>query len=93
MGKAVPPVSRRFEQGSVLANRSACRAWLSAALLHFDAHELHHMYPFVPGYRLHGVAYTPAERGRLLGLDPRGQARAWKKSSSFQNRTESGWEI
>ena len=32
-------------------------AWLSAVLLHIDAHELHHMYPFVPGYRLGGIAY------------------------------------
>ena len=32
-------------------------AWLSALLLHIDAHELHHMYPFVPGYRLGGIAY------------------------------------
>jgi len=31
--------------------------WLSAVLLHIDAHELHHMYPFVPGYRLGGIAY------------------------------------
>ena len=31
--------------------------WLSALLLHIDAHELHHMYPFVPGYRLGGVPY------------------------------------
>ena len=31
--------------------------WLSAFLLHIDAHELHHMYPFVPGYRLGGVEY------------------------------------
>lgn len=33
-------------------------AWLSALLLHIDAHELHHMYPFVPGYRLGGIAYA-----------------------------------
>jgi omega-6 fatty acid desaturase (delta-12 desaturase) len=31
--------------------------WLSALLLHIDAHELHHMYPFVPGYRLRGIRY------------------------------------
>lgn len=32
-------------------------SWLSAVLLHIDAHELHHMYPFVPGYRLGGIHY------------------------------------
>jgi len=34
-------------------------AWLSTALLHFDAHELHHIYPQVPGYRLRRIPYTP----------------------------------
>ena len=33
---------------------------VSRALLHFDAHELHHMYPFVPGYRLRDIAFEPA---------------------------------
>ena len=33
--------------------RCACpRAMSCACPSHFDAHELHHMYPFVPGYRL-----------------------------------------
>ena len=67
-------------------------AWLSMMLLHFDAHELHHMYPFVPGYRLDGVAYTPQNEVGYWG---------WIKAAKrvpgevflFQNRTESGWEI
>ena len=67
-------------------------SWLSMMLLHFDAHELHHMYPFVPGYRLHGVAYTPQNEVGYWG---------WIKAAKrvpgevflFQNRTESGWEI
>ena len=33
--------------------------WASLLLLHFDAHELHHMYPFVPGYHLRRVIYQP----------------------------------
>jgi fatty acid desaturase len=32
---------------------------VSRILLHFDAHELHHMYPFVPGYHLRHIAYQP----------------------------------
>jgi omega-6 fatty acid desaturase (delta-12 desaturase) len=28
-------------------------------ILNFDAHELHHMYPFVPGYHLHRIPYQP----------------------------------
>lgn len=33
--------------------------WLSTLLMHVDAHELHHMYPFVPGYRLRQIDYRP----------------------------------
>jgi fatty acid desaturase len=32
----------------------------SRLLLHVDAHELHHMYPFVPGPQLRRIAYQPA---------------------------------
>ena len=31
----------------------------SSFVLHFDAHELHHMYPFVPGYHLRRIPYSP----------------------------------
>jgi len=31
----------------------------STLLLHLDAHELHHMYPFVPGYHLRRIPYRP----------------------------------
>jgi len=34
-------------------------AWLSRLLLHFDAHELHHLYPAVPGYLLRRIPYAP----------------------------------
>lgn len=34
-------------------------AWLSRVLMHFDAHELHHIYPGVPGYLLRRVPYRP----------------------------------
>ncbi len=67
-------------------------AWLSALLLHFDAHELHHMYPFVPGYRLRHVDYTPQNevgcwRWILAAKRVPGEV------FLFQNRTTSGWEI
>jgi fatty acid desaturase len=67
-------------------------AWLSTILLHFDAHELHHMYPFVPGYRLHGVAYTPQNEVGYWGWI-RAAKRVPGEVFLFQNRTESGWEI
>jgi acyl-lipid omega-6 desaturase (Delta-12 desaturase) len=67
-------------------------SWLSVMLLHFDAHELHHMYPFVPGYRLHGVAYTPQnEVGYWKWI--KAAKRVPGEVFLFQNRTESGWEI
>lgn len=50
-----PPV----EQGQFTRSLRLPR-WLSAFLLHFDAHELHHMYPSVPGYRLREI---PVESG------------------------------
>lgn len=34
-------------------------SWLSWLLLHFDAHELHHLYPAVPGYLLRQIPYSP----------------------------------
>ena len=66
--------------------------WLSTVLLHFDAHELHHMYPFVPGYRLHGVPYTPQNEVGYWGWITAAK-RVPGEVFLFQNRTESGWEI
>jgi fatty acid desaturase len=67
-------------------------AWLSALLLHFDAHELHHMYPFVPGYRLGAVQYTPQnEVGCWRWI--RAAKRVPGEVFLFQNRDESRWEI
>jgi len=66
--------------------------WLSTLVLHFDAHELHHMYPFLPGYRLHRVAYAPHNEigcWRWIRLAKRMPGEVFL----FQNRTESGWEI
>jgi omega-6 fatty acid desaturase (delta-12 desaturase) len=66
--------------------------WLSALLLHIDAHELHHMYPFVPGYRLGEVHYETENEVGLL---------AWIKGAHalpgdlllFHNRLETGADI
>ena len=62
---------------------------ISRAVLHFDAHELHHMYPFVPGYRLRHIAYEPHNE---IGW------RQWVMSARripgdvllFQNRRDTG---
>jgi acyl-lipid omega-6 desaturase (Delta-12 desaturase) len=66
--------------------------WLSAALLHIDAHELHHMYPFVPGYRLGGVDYdTENEIGLLAWV--RGARAMPGELFLFHNRLETGADI
>jgi omega-6 fatty acid desaturase (delta-12 desaturase) len=67
-------------------------AWLSTLLLHFDAHELHHMYPFVPGYCLGRVEYIPHnEVGCWQWV--RAAKRVPGEVFLFQNRTTSGWQI
>jgi fatty acid desaturase len=64
----------------------------SAFVLHFDAHELHHMYPFVPGYHLRRIPYSPENeigwwqwvvRAKQLPGDV----------LLFQNRIETGWDL
>jgi omega-6 fatty acid desaturase (delta-12 desaturase) len=67
-------------------------AWASAWLLHFDAHELHHMYPFVPGYHLREIGYQPQhEIGWRQWV--RGAKRLSGEVLLFQNREESGWDL
>jgi acyl-lipid omega-6 desaturase (Delta-12 desaturase) len=56
-GRAVTPVPA-IDQ-ALFTRSLRLPSWASALLLHFDAHELHHMYPFVPGYHLRRVAYHP----------------------------------
>jgi fatty acid desaturase len=65
---------------------------ISHAVLHIDAHELHHMYPFVPGYRLREIAYTPQNE---IGW------RQWIAAARripgdillFQNRHDTGYDL
>lgn len=66
--------------------------WLSALTLHIDAHELHHMYPFVPGYRLGAIDYaTENEIGAWTWIR---RARALPgEVFLFQNRLETGADI
>ena len=56
-GRAVRPFPP-LEQGP-FTRSLRLPAWLSWLLLHFDAHELHHLYPAVPGYLLRRIAYSP----------------------------------
>jgi fatty acid desaturase len=65
---------------------------VSRALLHFDAHELHHMYPFVPGYHLRRIAWHPEnEVGGWTWVRRAKQLRG--DVLLFQNRLDTGWEV
>jgi fatty acid desaturase len=66
--------------------------WLAVLLFHIDAHELHHMYPYVPGYRLSEVDYATENEVGLW---------AWIRVARgmrgeilfFHNRLETGADI
>jgi omega-6 fatty acid desaturase (delta-12 desaturase) len=89
-GNSVDPY-RAIEQAK-FTRSMRLPAWLSQMWLHFDAHELHHMYPFVPGYRLRRVHYSPDNEVSWL---------AWVTAARavpgevflFQNRNESGFDL
>ena len=66
--------------------------WLSRLSLHFDAHELHHMYPFVPGYRLGQIAYTPSNEVSWWRWIPLARA-VPGEVLLFQNRHQSGYDV
>jgi fatty acid desaturase len=66
--------------------------WISALLLHVDAHELHHMYPFVPGYRLGDVAYETTNEIGLWTWITRARALPGEVLL-FHNRLETGADI
>ena len=66
--------------------------WLSQLLLHFDAHELHHMYPFVPGYRLAEISYSPANEVSCWQWIPAARG-VPGEVLLFQNRNQSGYDI
>lgn len=64
--------------------------WFSlGVLLHFDAHELHHLYPQVPGYWLRRIRYAPQnEFGWASWL--RRAKRMPAERFLFQNRHDTG---
>lgn len=66
--------------------------WLSAVLLHIDAHELHHMYPFVPGYRLGGITYETENEIDVWTWIRRARAMPGE-IFLFHNRLETGADI
>jgi len=67
-------------------------SWVSSWLLHFDAHELHHMYPFVPGYHLRAIAYRTSHEIGWWEWIRRAKALPGEVLL-FQNRDDSGWDL
>lgn len=66
--------------------------WFSGLILHFDAHELHHMYIRVPGYDLHKIPSHPQNEVHWWEW-----LRAVKRLPAdvflFQNRTQTGFKL
>ena len=85
--KPVPAVEQEAFTRSLRLPRMA-----SAFVLHFDAHELHHMYPFVPGYYLRRIPYSP-ENEIPWWHWVAGAKRLRGDVLLFQNRLESGWDL
>ena len=66
--------------------------WLSRMLLHFDAHELHHLYPAVPGYRLPEVRRPVRNEVSWATWVPAARA-VPGEVFLFQNRDRSGFDV
>ena len=89
-GAAVKPF-RPFEQEQYTRSLRLPR-WMSTLVMHFDAHELHHMYPNVPGYRLRAIAYAPANE--VDWLQWIGAAKRLSGTRFlFSNRNDSGASV
>jgi fatty acid desaturase len=90
-GAAVRPVPPALQE--VYTRSLRFPAWVSAPfLLHMDAHELHHMYPRVPGYHLRKIAYVPRNEvpwWRWLVKAKRLPGEVFL----FQNRRQSGHDV
>jgi len=87
-GGAAVRAFRPMEQAQFTRSLRLPRA-LSTLVMHFDAHELHHMYPSVPGYRLSRIAYRAPNE-----VDWIDWTRAAKRLSGvdflFRNRNDTG---
>jgi acyl-lipid omega-6 desaturase (Delta-12 desaturase) len=89
-GRNVAPVPALEQE--VFTRSIRLPAWISSLLLHFDAHELHHMYPFVPGYYLRRIPYAPSNEigwWRWVHMSKRLRGSVLL----FQNRVTTGFEV
>jgi fatty acid desaturase len=68
-------------------------AWISSiVLMHFDAHELHHMYVHVPGYDLRKIPYATHNEVNWWKWI-KGSKRLSGVSFLFSDRTQTGLEL
>ena len=89
-GKSVKPFPAIEQESFTRSLRLPPMA--SAFILNFDAHELHHMYPFVPGYYLRRIPYSPEnEIGWWHWVA--GAKRLPGDVLLFQNRLDTGWDL
>jgi fatty acid desaturase len=89
-GEAVRPFPPEEQQPFTRSLRLP--AWMSWLVLHFDAHELHHMFVRVPGYDLRRLDARPGnEVGAWTWL--RGVKRLRGADFLFKNRNETGFPL
>lgn len=89
-GRRVRPFSPFDQQAYTRSLRFP--GWFSWLILHFDAHELHHMYVPVPGYRLREIPFQPSNEVNWW---------TWLCAAKrlpgevflFQNRTQTGFSL
>jgi fatty acid desaturase len=89
-GRFVTPFPAREQEQFTRSLRLP--AWLSWLILHFDAHELHHMHVQVPGYDLRRIDYRPRhEVDWWTWL--RGAKRLPGEVFLFRNSTQTGFTL
>jgi fatty acid desaturase len=67
--------------------------WFSRyVLVHFDAHELHHIYPQLPGYRLRQIDYAPGNEAHWLTWILKAR-RMPAETLLFKNRRDTGSDV
>ena len=90
-GRSVKPFSPLEQE--VYTRSLRFPGWISSVILmHFDAHELHHMYVRVPGYKLRKIPYTTHNEVHWWEWI-KGSKRLSGVSFLFSNREQTGFEL
>lgn len=90
-GRAVRPFPAAEQGGFTRSLRFP--SWFSGGvLLHFDAHELHHLYPAVPGYHLRRIPYAAPNEVDWWAWALRAR-RMPAERFMFQNRDDTGEDL